>query len=61
MRGGALPDGSLTQDIAISRLPTSDVIPRSRKVHAMLDLLFLAIAVAFFAIAWAYAHACDRM
>jgi hypothetical protein len=31
------------------------------EVHTMADLVYVAVTVAFFALAWAYACACDRI
>jgi len=32
-----------------------------REVHTMLDLVYVALTVGFFALAWVYARACDRL
>ncbi|WP_275451547.1 hypothetical protein [Azospirillum lipoferum] len=37
------------------------LFPFDRSPHPMLDLLFLALTVGFFAAAVAYVHACDRL
>jgi hypothetical protein len=31
------------------------------EVHTMADLVYVAVTLAFFAVAWAYARACDRL
>jgi hypothetical protein len=36
-----------------------NLLPRSE--HAMKDLIYIAVSIAFFVVGWAYARACDRL
>jgi len=62
MQRAADPYGGLTRSGA-TYVPSTEGRgfgpPTAR--DAMLDLLFLAIAAGFFALAWAYVRACDRL
>ncbi len=38
-----------------------ETLPSSCKVSPMLDLIYLAVAILFFALCWALAQACETL
>jgi hypothetical protein len=61
MRPSPFSNGGLTQITTMSWGPARLHARPDGEVRPMLDLLYLAVAVGFFALAIAYAYACERM
>ena len=57
LRGGSPSDAGIVPWVLLGPILAGVNIRRSH----MLDVLFVVLTVSFFALAWAYAHACERI